>query len=302
MPYSLVGAHALGFDLARLARGRQAAAVLRTALTADAADLDRCAAQHPGAVIRGPWLQATARADARAATVRSVLPLAGEAVEEAVTTGASTLLRRLETSLLGDTHALDHFLRHDVLDWTWLHSGPMAVQDPTASTAADVLADAAISGFLGDRLDAGVRHAMVTPYLRADLPTRDETASTGMARLDRVLDRLADSDESARAAWRRVVDEQRLRTAEWAPAMHQASWAVSMADRLRLACDAQLAGVIAFQRGGLTPRDAAYGVWNAVSGVIQAVVVADLLPARTSAVLMRPWHLVHGSDGPLSAV
>ena len=35
MPYSLVGAHALGFDLARLARGRQAAAVLRTALTAD---------------------------------------------------------------------------------------------------------------------------------------------------------------------------------------------------------------------------------------------------------------------------
>ena len=299
MPYSRVGGHARGFDLARLGRGRQSAAVLRTALTADVADLDRWATHHPGAVARSSWLRAAAKADARAATVRSVLPLAGAAVEEAVTTGASTLLRRLENSLLGDTHALDHFVRHELLDWTWIHAGPMSVQDPTASAAADVLSDAATSGYLGDRLDAGVRRAMVAPYLRADLRTRDETASTGMARVDRVLDRLSSGDEAVRAAWRRVVDEQRQRTAEWAPAMHQASWAVSMAGRLRLACDAQLAGVIAFQLSGLTPRDASYGVWNAVSGVLQAVVIADLLPATTSAVLLRPWHLVYG-EGPLS--
>ncbi|HEY0950081.1 hypothetical protein [Nocardioides sp.] len=299
MPYSLVGAHALGFDLARLVSGRQAAAVLRTALTADSTDLDQWAAQHPGAVARSDWLRATTRADARAETVRSVLPLAGAAVEEAVTTGASTLLRRLETSLLGDTRTLDHFVRHDLLDWTWIHSGPMSVQDPTASAAADVLADAAVSGYLGARLDPGVRRGMVTPYLRADLPTRDETASTGMARVDRVLDRLSSADESVRAEWRRVVDEQRLRTAEWAPAMHQASWACSMSGRLRLACDVQLAGVIAFQLAGLTPRDAAYGVWNAVSGVLQAVVMIDLLPSKAAAVLVRPWHLVYG-EGPIS--
>ena len=228
-----------------------------------------------------------------------MLPLAGAAVEEAVTTGASTLLRRLETSLLGDAHTLDHFIRHDLLDWTWIHSGPMSVQDPTASAAADVLADAATSGYLGDRLDAGVRRAMVVPYLRADLPTRDETASTGMARVDRVLDRLSAGDESVRSAWRRVVDEQRIRTAEWAPAMHQASWAASMSGRLRLACDVQLAGVIAFQLAGLTPRDAAYGVWNAVSGVLQAVVMVDLLPTTAASVLVRPWHLVYG-EGPIS--
>lgn len=299
MPYSLVGGHALGFDLARLGRGRQAAAVLRTALTADVADLDRWATHHPGAVARSSWLRATARADARAETVRNVLPLAGAAVEEAVTTGASTLLRRLETSLLGDTHTLDHFIRHDLLDWTWIHSGPMSVQDPTASAAADVLADAATSGYLGDRLDAGVRRAMVVPYLKAELPTRDETAATGMARVDRVLDRLSAGDESVRSAWRRVVDEQRLRTAQWAPAMHQASWAASMSGRLRLACDVQLAGVIAFQLAGLTPRDAAYGVWNAVSGVLQAVVMVDLLPATAASVLVRPWHLVYG-EGPIS--
>lgn len=298
MPYSLLGGHALGFDLARLARGRQAAAVLRTALTADVADLDAWAAQHPGAAARSSQVRAAARADERAATVRSVLPLAGAAVEEAVTTGASTLLRRLETSLLGDSHALDHFVRRELLGWTWIHAGQMSVQDPTASAAADVLSDAAVSGFLGDRLDAGVRRAMVAPYLRADLPTRDETASTGMGRLDRVLDQLADGDEAVRAAWRRVVDENRLRTAEWAPAMHQASWAVSMAGRLRLACDAQLAGVIAFQLAGLTPRDAAYGVWNAISGVLQAVAIADLLPATASTVLLRPWHLVYG-EGPV---
>lgn len=65
-----------------------------------------------------------------------------------------------------------------------------------------------------------------------------------------------------------------------------------LSDRLRTATDVQLAGVIAFHRSGFTARDAAYGVWNAVSGVLQAAVAEDLLPGSAAEVLLRPWRLV----------
>ena len=75
--------------------------------------------------------------------------------------------------------------------------------------------------------------------------------------------------------------------------MHQATWALSITERLRLACDAQLAGVIAFGRAGFTARDASYGVWNALSGVLQASAVGDLLSADDADVLRRPWRAVY---------
>ena len=46
---------------------------------------------------------------------------------------------------------------------------------------------------------------------------------------------------------------------------------------------------------GFTPRDAAYGVWNAIVGVLQARVVGDLLPSAEAYVLLRPWRAVHTS-------
>ena len=47
MPYSLVSAATLGFDLARLPAGAQVADVLLTGLGADADTLRRLAAAHP---------------------------------------------------------------------------------------------------------------------------------------------------------------------------------------------------------------------------------------------------------------
>jgi hypothetical protein len=293
--YSVVGGPALGFDLARLPGGALVAGVLRTALAAGADDLDRLAACHPGAGAREAWRRAyVPAADTESAV--ATLPLACTALEEAAA-GETALLRRLETGLLGDVHALDRMVRREVLDWTWLHSGPVAVQDPVASLAADVLVDAATSAYLRDRLAAELRRAMATPFVRSGLARGPELA-TGLPELDDRLTMFAASDDESRRSWRRVVDRLRVHTAEWAPAMHQATWALSLSERLRPACDAQLAAVIAFADGGFTARDAAYGVWNAWSGTVQASLVADLLPAADATVLLRAWTAVHAAPGP----
>jgi hypothetical protein len=290
----VIGAPALGFDLARLPGGSQVAEVLRVAIAATPADVERLADCHPGAGAREEWRRACAEAAASTSSMRDALPLAGAAIEEAAA-GETALLRRLETSLLGDADALDRLVRHDLLDWTWLSSGPVAVQDPAASLAADVLVDAATSAYLRESLPGELRRAMAAPYVRAALPGPydGDVVTVGLPDVDARLASFAGTDGATRAAWRRTVDELRVHTAQWAPAMHQATWALSLSDRLIAACDAQLAGVIAFDRGGFTAQDAAYGVWNAWAGVVQATAVSDLLAAADAAVLLRPWRAVH---------
>jgi hypothetical protein len=296
MAYSVIGGPALGFDLARLPGGHQVAEVLRAALAAGPDELERLADCHPGAGDREEWRRACAEPAAGTPAMNDALPLAGDALAEAAA-GETALLRRLETSLLGDARALDRLLRRDLLDWTWLHSGSVAVQDPVASLAADVLADAAASAYLRDDLPDELRRAMAGPFVRAGLArgsaAADDEISLGLPDVDTRLDTFAGADAEVRETWRRVVDELRVHTAQWAPAMHQATWALSLADRLRVACDAQLAAVIGFHRAGFGARDASYGVWNAWSGVIQASTVSDLLSAEDAAVLLRPWRAVY---------
>jgi len=292
VPYSVVGAPALAFDLARLHGGDQVAGVLRTALAAGPGDIERLSACHPGANTRATWQRVRDEVAATTDRLGDALTVAGAALEEGVG-GETKLLRRLETGMLGDAHALDRLVRRELLDWTWVHSGPVGVQDPVAAEAADVLADAALGGYLRDRLPKDARRAMAVPFLRAGVPSRGATVSAGVPEVDEVLSVLAGADEDVRRRWRQVVDDLRTHTAHWAPAMHQATWALSLTERLRVACDAQLAGVIAFGRAGFGAQDAAYGVWNALSGVLQARAVGDLLPAPEADVLLRPWRAVY---------
>lgn len=296
MGYSVIGAPALGFDLARLPGGGQVAEVLRVAIAATPAEIERLADCHPGVGAREQWQRACTEAAASTSSMRDALPLAGAAIEEAAA-GETALLRRLETSLLGDATALDRFVRHDLLDWTWLGSGPVSVQDPAASLAADVLVDASVSAYLRQELPGELRRAMAAPYVRAALAGPDDGGAVGLSEVDARLATFAGTDGPTRSAWRRAVDELRVHTAQWAPAMHQATWALSLSERLRTACDAQLAGVIAFDRGGFTAHDAAYGVWNAWAGVVQATAVSDLLSSADAAVLLRPWRAVHADLG-----
>ncbi len=294
MRYTHVAAPALGFDLARIEGGERVAVVLRGALAASPADLARLADRHPGSDARTGWREAWSAHDG-AWHVTDLLPLAGAALEGAAR-GDGDLLRRLERSLLGDATALEWLVRHELLDWTWVHSGSTAVQDPTATVAADVLVDAAVSAYLQSSLPADVRRNMATALVAAGLALPSHPDGTGVPDADRRLSRLAVADEPVRRRWRRVVDELRPTTAEWAPAMHQATRVVASTDRLRTATDVQLAAVVAFHRSGFTSQDAAYGVWNAVSGVVQAVVARDLLAPAVADVLLRPWHRVTGES------
>ncbi len=293
MRYSLVGAATVGFDLSRLPYGPAVAGVLRAALAAGPAELDRLAAAHPGPRARRHRHAALDVAMAEREALADLLPLAGHAFDEAAR-GRAHALRRLEAGMLGDVGGLDHLVRIEILDWTWLRSGSMAVQDPVAADAADVLSDAAVAAYLREPAHPELWAELTAPLAAADVQPVDGLEVADAPGVTSVLDVIASADDGLRTAWRRVVDEVRPHTIQWAPAMHRATWALSMSERLKLAADVHLAGVIAFRAGGFTPSDAAYGGWNALAGVLQARLVDDLLPASEADVLLRPWRLVHG--------
>lgn len=290
--YSLVGSSTVGFDLTRSPGGERVAVVLRTALAAGPAELDRLAEAHPGDAVRVEWRRARVPdVDEAPWQVGTALGLAGAALDGAAG-GDTTLLRRLETSRIGDADAVDRLVRRDLLDWTWIGAGGLLSQDPVASLAADVLSDAAVAAFLDAELPDDVRRAMTRPFLQAGLALPDDAGACAVPAVEPVLRDLLSADESTRRAWRTTVDRHRARTAEWAPAMHDATWALSIAERLRSGADAQLAAAVAFRQAGFTVQDAAYGVWNALSGVMQALAAEDLLPTETADVLLRPWREV----------
>lgn len=291
MTYTLVAATALGFDLARLPGGARTAAVLRTALACGPDELARIAAQHPGDAVRAGWTRMLAQLpeDAR---VSGTIARVGEALRDGGRD--AELVRRLEVSLLGDQRAMDRLVRHELLDWTWIGTRDLAVQDPVASLAADVLVDAATSGYREAVLEPAARRAMAVPLLRSGVRARDRTVPVGRGPLDGALGDLAGADAGIRGRWRSVTDELRGRTATWAPAMHRATWALSVTGRLRLGLDAQLAAVAAFHDAGLTARDAAYGVWNAISGAVVALTAIDVLDDADAGTLLAAWTAVHG--------
>jgi hypothetical protein len=294
--YSLVGSSTVGFDLTRSPGGERVAVVLRAGLAAGPVELDLLAAAHSGDRLRDEWRRARVPDVADAPwQVGPALALAGAALDGAAE-GDTTLLRRLETSRIGDADAVDRLVRRDLLDWTWIGSGGLLSQDPIASLAADVLSDAAVAAFLDAELPDDVRRAMTRPFLQAGLALPDDAGTTAVPAVEPVLRDLLGADEATRRSWRATVERHRARTAEWAPAMHDATWALSLADRLRSGADAQLAAAIAFRQAGFTVQDAAYGVWNALSGVVQALAAQDLLAREAADVLLRPWREVRPAD------
>jgi hypothetical protein len=80
----------------------------------------------------------------------------------------------------------------------------------------------------------------------------------------------------------------------WSAAVHSASWAAYLSDRIRTAAAGQLLLVQALDHDVITVGDRAAGVWNLLSGAVQAVIVRDLLDTATSHRLMAPVIAVLG--------
>jgi hypothetical protein len=59
--------------------------------------------------------------------------------------------------------------------------------------------------------------------------------------------------------------------------VHEATWAAYLSGRVAAAAAAQLHRVGAVRAAGISLDDIASGLWNAVSGAVSALVVADLL-------------------------
>ena len=296
MTYSLVSAGSLGFDLARLPGGTGTTQVLLDALACDDADLAALAAAHPGPGRAERWARVLGAG--QEVSAGSALRLAGPALDLTAAgdlAGGRDLITRLARAPLGDLAALDRLVRHDVLSWTWSTADDVAVQRAEHTRAADVLVDAAASAYASRWLGDDLRRELCAPYLSAR-SGRVLAEDVGPAPVRGVLRELRGWDAADRASWRAAVDLLRPHTGAWTTSMHEASWAVHLAGRLRTAAEAQLHGVLAFDAAGLGPEDAAYGSWNALSGVLQALSVTDLLADEHLDVLLRPWVVARGSS------
>jgi len=296
VPYSLVSAATLGFDLVRLPAGHEVAAVLLAGMGADASDLHRLAAAHPGSgrtpEQRGVLAVRARRARELAAAVPQVRSATGS-LAEAVAQRTTVLVEQLERGTIGDVPTLERLLRDDVLGPE--HPAAAAVAEDVREAAADVLADAAIGHWAAEVLPPLVRRELTSPFAAAALPARPlPDLGPATAGLLELLDALRGLDGDGRAGWRAAVDEGRTGQRSWAGAMHEAAWAAHVAGRTRTLATAQLAAVQAFLDGGFTGRDGAHGVWNAVAGCVQGLTMADLLDDGSVTLLRSPWTRVTG--------
>lgn len=292
MPYSLVSAATLGFDLVRLPAGGQVADVLLTALAADAEMLHRLADAHPASSHRAGERSGYAVRSRRAHELATAgvpqlrhVPAALGGTDD----HSSRLVALLERGTIGNVPALERLVREDVLGPE--HVVAALVASDVRNRAADVLADAAVGWWSAGALQPADRDALTSPFVTATalgVPRRPDLGAAGTG-VGELLGALRGLDEPGRLRWRASVDATRAQRRPWAAAMHGACWAAHVAGRTRTLAAAQLMAVQAFTGAGFTTRDGAAGVWNALAGCVQATTMADLLDEDSLAVLNAPW-------------
>jgi hypothetical protein len=297
VPYSLVSAATLGFDLVRLPAGRAVAGVLLTGLGADAEALGHLAAADPGRGLtreeRGVLAVRGRRAREMAASVPHLRSAASAGDRAAV------LVAQLEQGTIGDAPTLERLLRDDVLGPEHRPAGELPADE--RDEAVGVLADAAVGYWAAGVLPPLVRRELTGPYDRAvergpvAVPPVGADLGPAAGELAGLLDGVRGLDDAGRAAWRAAVDEGRPERRPWATAMHEASWAAHVSGRTRALATAQLHAVQAFLDGGFDLHDGAAGVWNALAGCVQGLAVGDLLDERSQAVLQAPARRISGA-------
>ncbi|WP_030441093.1 hypothetical protein [Actinoplanes subtropicus] len=278
--YSLVSAPVLGFDLTRLAGGSATAEVVLRGLRLQTDDLPILAERLPDEGVRGPlWVEVESAA-------RRMPSLKGMSKED-----PASSLALVERAPIGSVDALLTCLRYDVMSWTWTGTGREARQSDTAAAATALLCDAAVGSYLREVLDDDSRRRLGAGWVSAmrklpvgapiDLGPHHYTVSALLDRLRSLrstdLNRLVSSAEDARR-----------NAGGWSPAVHSASWAAYLSERVRTAAAAQMLLVQAVDTADIPLADRAGGVWNMLSGAVQALVVRDLLDTSTAHRLLAP--------------
>jgi hypothetical protein len=283
--YTLLGASVLGFDLVRRVGGGAVASLLVESLAVAPEDLPVLASARPLGL-----LTARDRDEVERATERSPLSTAlgrmSRLVEEGRVKEALQLIERAPMAGLAD---LLDCVRNEVFDWTWQGTGAGRTRSDEAATAVAVVCDAVAAAYHPTTLRDGLARQLIEPWATAQaaLPRRHLHLGPANDELDVLLARLARLDRQGHIRLLEAAGEARSRGG-WARAMHSASWAVHMADRVRPSAAAQLRAVRVLSDADVSVTDAAAGTWNVVSGAVQATVVKDLLDDESAALLLDP--------------
>jgi hypothetical protein len=286
--FSLVSAPVLGFDLIRRDGGHRVAAVLRRALTLEAADLPELAAVHVDDADRdAAWVSLSAGSgdsirDLGAASRAGTGDLGTRA-------GGLTSLQQLARAPIGTLQGLLTCVRTDVFGWTWRTVDDLSVQDEPAARAVAVVCDAVAGCYAGEGVDSAHRRRLAGPWTQAErrIPERAPDLGPSAGDITGLLNRARHLDAADLAALRGAA-EHSGRGREWSTAVHEASWAVHLSDRVRPAAAAQFTLVESLHAAELPLADAAGGTWNLLSGALQAVMVRDLLSVDTTHQLLSP--------------
>jgi hypothetical protein len=173
---------------------------------------------------------------------------------------------------------------------------PRQRQTPTASRATAVISDAAAAAYLRELLPEESHRKLVGPWSEAATGLAEPQHDLGpqAADVERLLARVSSITDVERERLVRVSDNARPGLADWAPAVHSASWAIFLSGRVRAAAAAQLRLVQAIDLAQVPVGDRAGGVWNLLSGAIQALMVRDLLDSPTSRRLLDAYFSAMG--------
>ncbi|MFI5493178.1 hypothetical protein [Actinoplanes sp. NPDC051859] len=278
--YSLVSAPVLGFDLTRLGGGSATAEVLLRALRLSVGDLPILAERLPDEGVRGPlWVEVESAA-------RKLPSLKGMKADD-----AASSLALVERAPIGSVDALLTCLRYDVMAWTWTGKGRDATQTETAASATALLCDAAVASYLREVLDETSRRMLGAGWVAAvrKLPAgKPIDLGPHHYAVSALLDRLRSITPNDLARLTQSAEDARKNAGGWSPAVHSASWAAYLSDRVRTAAAAQMLLVQAIDTAAIPLADRAGGVWNMLSGAVQALVVRDLLDTSTAHRLLSP--------------
>jgi hypothetical protein len=278
--YSLVSAPVLGFDLTRLGGGAATAEVLLRGLRLSAGDLPVLADRLPDEGVRGPlWVEV----ESAARRMPSLKNLSKD--------DPASALQLVERAPIGSVDALLTCVRYDVMSWTWQGTGRDAAQTEAAAAATALLCDAAVASYLRDILDEHTRRMLGAGWVAAlrKLPTHAPIdLGPHHYALSSLLDRLRSLRPGDLSRLVSTAEDARRNTGGWSPAVHSASWAAYLSDRVRTAAAAQMLLVQAIDTAAIPLADRAGGVWNMLSGAVQALVVRDLLDTATAHRLLAP--------------